>query len=623
MSGAGDAQELARLRAEHAQLAEQVKLLVRTEQRLYRSQNELDVQLLRLRALARFSLDSTVDESADDVLLRALRLLSEGFAVDCVAAVRLFPGDRRLALVGDHLGLCGGVPVGIDEATWDWLVGLAEPVFVDEAMGPAGAPARHLAEAVFADPVRGVWSGGWMLAVVPLRHAGASRRGAIVLASWRARPVPVRDGGVAEQHLPFLQLLGHHVEHAIRTSLLTEHLRERSDELGKLVEKLERAQQALVEAQKMEAIGRLAGGVAHDFNNLLTVILGCGEDLLTGLPPGSALLPHAQSILEAGQRAAKITQQLLALGRRQFRRPAAIDLSRATVASMEVLRRMLGSRIEVVLEMDGALPAIEADPAQFEQVVLNLVLNARDAMPDGGRLLLRARRATAVDAAGCAAVLDPDAFVVLEVEDDGVGMDDATRRRIFEPFFSTKQSKHNAGLGLSVVYGVVQQGGGHVLVRSAPGAGTTFAVLWPIAGRDADAGEPYAPGSAARGAAAAATVLVVEDDDEVRGLVVGTLRKAGYRVNAAATAEQALRCFEVPGFRVDLVLTDVVLPGIGGLELADALERLRPGGRIAFMSGHSDELANDAPGRRFLPKPFAPHHLLDFVRGCLAGVRSG
>ncbi|MBL8726669.1 MAG: hypothetical protein JNK49_21690, partial [Planctomycetes bacterium] len=446
MTAFGSSYDLDKLLEERAQLAAQVELLVRTEQQLYRSQNELDVQLLRLRALARFSIDLGGEPSSDDVLVRAAHLLGEGFAIDWVGALRILPETRAVELVATHTGAHPCTATGLPAEAWQWLTTLTEAQLLTASRGAAAAGARGCVETLLgAGAVR--WTTSWQIGAVPLHHAGNGCRGALLLASWRPRPVPVRDGGVAEQHLPVLQLLGQHVDHAIGAATLNRSLRERSSQLAHSLASLERAQQALVEARKMEAIGRLAGGVAHDFNNLLTVVLGCAEEILAELPSAAPLRSSARSIVEAGRRAAQITQQLLALGRRQARRPVALDLGRAAGESMAVLSRLLTSQIRLSVVADPQPAVVEVDPAQLEQVLLNLVVNARDAMPDGGQLTVRTRGAAPADLTGRAQHLDPARFAVLEVSDTGVGMDEATRTRIFEPFFTTKASKQHAGLG--------------------------------------------------------------------------------------------------------------------------------------------------------------------------------
>jgi PAS domain S-box-containing protein len=383
-------------------------------------------------------------------------------------------------------------------------------------------------------------------------------------------------------------------------------------------ESLRRSEDQLRQVQKMEAIGRLAGGVAHDFNNLLTVVMGHSEMLLDAVPEGSPARGEVEEIRKAAQRAAALTRQLLAFGRRQVLRPQVIDLN-AVVADMEsLLRRVIGEDVEMTGRAAPGPLSTRADRGQVEQVILNLAVNARDAMPGGGRLLIETAPVE-LDAAYAArhVGVKPGAYVMLAVTDTGVGMDAETRARVFEPFFTTKEMGKGTGLGLATVYGIVKQSGGNIWVYSEPGRGTTFKVYLPRVEAGAGLPEPPAVPRAAA-AAASGTILLVEDEPAVRLLVRQILEKTGYAVLEAPHAEGALElCRSHPG-PIDLLVTDVVMPRMGGRELARLVEEVRPDARILFMSGYTETAVVQhgllAPGTAFIQKPFSTEELLGRVR---------
>jgi two-component system, cell cycle sensor histidine kinase and response regulator CckA len=359
-----------------------------------------------------------------------------------------------------------------------------------------------------------------------------------------------------------------------------------------------RLESQLRQAQKMEAIGRLAGGVAHDFNNLLTIISG-NVHLLAALPPGDAEFPQLlDDIRDAAERAAALTRQLLAFGRKQPARPEVIDLNQSVSGMVGLLKRLIGERISVRTELHPSAVPVRADRGQFEQVVLNLVLNARDAMPEGGALSI------ATGAQGRSARL--------VIRDAGTGMTDEVKRHLFEPFFTTKDVGKGTGLGLATVYGIVQQAGGSIEVESALGAGSTFTILLPLC--DAPAPVPKTPlpaRPAASSACARRAVLLVEDEDRLRKLVRYTLEGQGYAVTEAVGGEAALKLL-TPDRHYDLLITDWVMPGIDGRELAGRVRALRPHVGVVFVSGYvPDHRRMDGlAGSLFLPKPFTPLELL-------------
>jgi hypothetical protein len=380
-----------------------------------------------------------------------------------------------------------------------------------------------------------------------------------------------------------------------------------------------RLEAQLRQAQKMEAVGQLAGGIAHDFNNLLGVILGHGELMRREMEPGHRALGRVAEMLQAADRAAGLTRQLLAFGRRQLLRPEVLDLNDLARGIERMLRRLLPETIEIVTSLQPGLGRVRADRGQFEQVLVNLALNSRDAMPSGGRLVVTTADAELDDAqARLRPDLTPGPYVVLGVEDTGDGMDAATLARAFEPFFTTKPEGQGTGLGLAMVYGIVKQSGGHVTVYSEPGRGTAFKVYLPRVEDAPDTERRPTPPAPVGGSE---TLLVVEDQPVLRELITEILQDAGYRVLSGASAEEAMAgALAEPG-EIHLVLSDVVLPREDGPALIRELSRLRPGLRVVLMSGYAAETARRletvGPAALYIQKPFAADALLRVVREAL------
>jgi len=376
-------------------------------------------------------------------------------------------------------------------------------------------------------------------------------------------------------------------------------------------------QARLHQSQRIEAVGRLAGGVAHDFNNLLTVIRGNAQLLLAGerLPPEAH--EELDEIAQAAERAATLTRQLLAFSRQQVLQPRVLDLNDVVGAVWKLLERLVGEAVLLERRSEAPLGAVTADPAQVEQVLLNLVVNARDAMPAGGRLVIETGNVQADEAFVQLHPPMPEGeYVMLAVQDSGIGMDATTLARAFEPFFTTKATGHGSGMGLSTVYGVVKQSGGYIWVESEPGQGSTFSIYLP---RSSGAPRALTPLAGApelqRGSE---TILVVEDEHLVRAMTRRTLERAGYLVYEAANGVEALTIARELGDRLDLLLTDIVMPVMGGRELAAAVRLERPATRILFMSGytHEREAHLNAGGgiSHFLHKPFTLDELRSRVR---------
>jgi PAS domain S-box-containing protein len=381
-----------------------------------------------------------------------------------------------------------------------------------------------------------------------------------------------------------------------------------------------RLEEDLRQSQKMEAVGTLAGGVAHDFNNLLTAINGFAATAVANHGDQARVYECLLQIQRSGDQAAALTRQLLAFGRRQVLHPVDLDINAVVSGVEKILLRLIGERVRVVLTLSDGLRLVHADAAQLQQVVLNLAINARDAMlPGGGTLEIRtANILIGSNDAERIAELVPGAYVVLSVSDTGEGMDALVTAQIFEPFFTTKELGKGTGLGLSTVYGIVKQSGGHIDVKSAPGSGSTFSVFLPAVEAPARIQAPLAIDTVS--AAVKATVLLVEDDDAVRQFAEEVLREAGHHVFAAADGNEALALASQDTVRVDVLVTDVVMPGLNGIELADRLELSMPWLRVLFMSGYpaDADVTTAADGRRqFIGKPFKPAELRRSVRALL------
>jgi PAS domain S-box-containing protein len=374
-------------------------------------------------------------------------------------------------------------------------------------------------------------------------------------------------------------------------------------------------------AQRMESIGRLAGGIAHDFNNLLTVILSLTK-LLQDAPDDHDSTEDLAQIQAAADRASVLTHQLLVFARRQIAQPEIIDLNVLVTNLDSMLRRIIGEDISFTTVCARELGRVRADPGQVEQVLLNLVVNARDAMPAGGALTLETANVTlGDDYAAKHPLVAPGEYVVVSVSDTGVGMDAATLAQIFEPFFTTKGPGKGTGLGLATCYGIVKQNGGSISVYSEVGKGTVFRIYLPRLWEAASSRERPAPTAAVGGSE---TVLVVEDNDIVRRLAVRVLAASGYQVLEAGDGAEALRVYAAQQGRIALVITDVVLPGMSGKELADKLRQARPDQKILYTSGYSENtIAHQGvvdAGVHFLPKPYLPSALIEKIRAVLDGA---
>lgn len=383
-----------------------------------------------------------------------------------------------------------------------------------------------------------------------------------------------------------------------------------------------RLEDQLLQAQKLESVGRLAGGVAHDFNNLLAILAGHAELAEEELPADSPVQEHIRVIREAGDRAANLTRQLLAFARKQVIEPRVINLNDLTLGMEKMLRRLIGENIDLVTHLQPDLARVHVDPGQFEQILVNLVVNARDAMPEGGRLTIETENAVIDEEyARLHMPLTPGFFVTLTVSDTGEGMDETVQKRIFEPFFTTKEQGKGTGLGLATVYGVVKQSGGHIWLYSEPGHGSLFKIYLPAAeGESSLLEETEERETSLQGAE---TILVVEDEPTLRSLTAGSLRKLGYRVLEAVNGEMALWVAAEHLAPIHLLVTDVVMPRMGGKDLADRLTALQPDLKVLYISGYTDDAivhhgVLDAE-TAFLQKPFTPSMLARKIRTILDG----
>jgi len=383
---------------------------------------------------------------------------------------------------------------------------------------------------------------------------------------------------------------------------------------------LARSQELLQQSQKMEALGLLAGGVAHDFNNLLAVITGYSDLLLES--PASSEPDHrkVEQIKQAANSAASLTRQLLMFSRQQVVQPVILDINQ-TVGNIEkMLRRLIKENIEFTVVLDRYLDRVRADPGQIEQIILNLVVNARDAMPNGGKLRIQTTNAHLEKDSPQAGAGGPRGrFILLEVTDTGTGMDQQTQARIFEPFFTTKAVGKGTGLGLATVYGIVKQSNGHIEVQSTLGHGSSFKIYLPAA--EQTEADQESRNNSAETAFSGETVLVVEDAKPLRGLICEALSASGCTVLSARDGREALQIVNERKGVIDLLLTDVIMPGISGPALAKQVRSLRPRTKILFMSGYSGEFLPDmlTPGVSFIQKPFTVADLARKIHKMLAG----
>jgi signal transduction histidine kinase len=472
-------------------------------------------------------------------------------------------------------------------------------------------------------------SGISSLLVMPLRAHGRVI-GILTLARRGAGRAPLDQADLA-----LAQDLADHAAVAITNGRLYADAQQALAERARVQEALQRSEEQLRHAQKMEALGRLAGGIAHDFNNLLTVILSCGDSLLAD-PGAPEAREDVEEIRHAAQRATELTRQLLAFGRQQVLQPSVTSLNDVVAEAEKLLRRLLGEDVQLVARGASGLWPVLVDPGQMQQVIVNLAVNARDAMPGGGKLTIETGNVTLDETYASQHVgVTPGPHVMLAVSDTGSGMDRETQARIFDPFFTTKERGKGTGLGLSTVFGIVKQSGGHIWVYSEPGRGSAFKVYFPRVEREDAAVAAAAAAAAAAGAGAtpdeppagslrgSETILLVEDDEQVRAVARRALDRYGYCVLEATGVHAALElCASYEG-PIHLLLTDVVMPGMSGRKVAARVVASRPSTQVLYMSGYTeDAIVHHGvldPGIAFVAKPFTPEGLARKVRAVLDG----
>jgi two-component system, cell cycle sensor histidine kinase and response regulator CckA len=428
----------------------------------------------------------------------------------------------------------------------------------------------------------------------------------------------IREGTAAHNTAPVLLVTKDRTEIAIEQSAAP--LR---DERGRLrgavlvfrdVTGRRQLEEQLSHARKMDAVGRLAKGVAGDFNNVLTLITGYSELLRSQVPVSSPLRDFVDEILYAGERAAGLTRQLLTFSRGQSAQPKMQDLNAVIASTEPMLRRLLGGAVELIILPGPSLGRVKIDASQMQQAIMNLATNAREAMPNGGKLVIETANVDMDEASGKKAGLKPGSYVMLAVSDTGCGMDARTRSRLFEPFFTTKEEGKGSGLGLSMVYGTVRQADGHITVYSQINCGTIFEIYLP---RITDLAAAPAPKPTVQ--KGSETILLVDDEEGVRKLVQAVLKNSGYTVIEASNGTSALSAYEKNAHKIDLVLTDVVMPQMNGFELGERLAEENPALPVLYMSGFRDGPVGSLPGqgKAFLNKPFTPDILLAKVREVL------
>lgn len=614
--------ELERLRAENALLNDQVKIFARTEQRLFQSQRELDNQLERIQAFADLALRSSSGDTDDIVVNRIGDLLTSLFHLDCVLVLRYDSktGARRVWRNGttDQLAV-------LDAELTSWLE-TAPPVtvlaidrwsenrFLGALMGLAGEselprdpdPAGHLASLV----TRG-------------------EDNTFALFAWKSALLPrsVLRQGLRPSHESYLHIVAGYLRRSIDNIALTQALATRNKELARTnallsgsLETLRETQEKLLQSMTMESIGRLAGGVAHDFNNLLTVIIGNTALAMMKLRSDDPLYKILREVEKAAESAAALTRQLLTFARKQMIEPRVLDLNDLISNLQRMLVRLIGEDIELQVLGENPLRAVKIDPSQLEQVLINLVVNSRDSMPDGGKLTIETSSAE-LDDTYCAQHPDvqPGRYALLAVSDTGHGMSADVKEHLFEPFFTTKPNGIGTGLGLATIYGVVKQAGGAIEVYSELGHGTTFKIYLPCVDHDGKVSvrqgqELGLPGGNE-------TVMLVEDEPQVRDLTCRVLSELGYSVLQAGNGADAIALADNYKEHIDLLITDVVMPGMNGRELSECLMRLHPEMRVLFTSGYSeDAIAHHGiveTGIHFVGKPYTLLALASKIRELL------
>lgn len=531
---------------------------------------------------------TNVDDMVRQVLLTALAVIGE----DAGSILLADEHTKQLVfryVIGESADRLYGTAI-------PWDKGIAGAVFSSgraEIIHAVRQDPRHLSQ---TDRMTGYASRDMI--VVPLKRHGAEPIGVIELLNKTT-------GQIGRDDLDILIVIASIAAAAIERTHAAEALQQKDLQLQ--------------QAHKMEAMGRLAGGICHDFNNLLTVIQGFSELIVNASAPTAPVRQQAEEIVKAVDRASNLTKQLLAFSRKQVLEPKIVNLNTLVSSTEAMLRRLIGKDISLQTDLAPRLGWVKADPGQIEQVVINLAVNARDAMPQGGRLTIKTADIELDDrATHHVQDIRPGRYVMLSVNDTGFGMDRATQAKLFEPFFTTKAPGKGTGLGLSIVYGIVKQSHGHVVVSSEVGRGTTFSIYLPQVEAPASISASSEPMPATdRGRE---TVLVVEDEEQIRGLECGILQAHGYAVLATGDSREALRICRDHSGPIHLLMTDIAMPHMNGRDLVHHAVSLRPMMQVLYVAGHLDDEASSAEGvdrSSFLLKPFTCTSLLNCVRHTL------
>ena len=625
--------EIESLRLEKVALEEQVKLLVRTEHRLSIYQLTVQRQLERIEGAVRMFSEFDIRDGEEKTLGKLTQFLKETFLIHAAATLEVDAKNNmhRVVSRASH-GIRGAEtsPPG-QSSPADRLTGaladLHDVTVVADQHSPIETAIAEFMDAI--NPLTPLSSEpGDRYLIVPILPTVGHKKWYLILATFAKGRVSHFVSAPDEKDVSFFALISRHLSRFIndRRQAETLHrergkLAESNDALQRSLSELHDTQERLVRSTKLEAVGRLSAGVAHDFNNLLTLILGYGAEIRREFEDGSRQQTDVDSILAAGTRAAELTRQLLVFGRGRPVRTQQVDLNQVIEDVLSMLRRLLSEDIEFRCDLSSGTLPIVADPSELEQVIMNLVINAQDAMPRGGKLVLSTSRGMALLPEQLGGP-KPDASVpcaILSVTDSGMGMDEETRSRVFEPFFTTKEVGEGTGMGLAIVYGVVSEIGGTIDVTSRIGTGTRFDVQVPL--QMAEFVPEHETEDSTGQPVATAKVAVLEDEPGIRRLCERILSARGFDVVLCDTPREVLDMVANDAHRPDLLLLDVVMPGICGPEVARAVRVKYPEFPILFMSGHTRSKLNahefDGDRNQLIRKPFAPADLVSAVQRAL------